>query len=71
MSESEKKGSPWPWIVVPLASLGTFLLLRECQHRLPPEAQSHSPTVTAPADAAAPATAGPDSAGTPATPSAP
>ena len=36
MSETEKKGSPWPWILVPIAAFTLFFVLRECQHRLPP-----------------------------------
>jgi len=36
MSEPEKKGSKWPWILVPIAAFSVFFALRECQHRLPP-----------------------------------
>jgi hypothetical protein len=39
MSEPEKKGSIWPWIIVPLGAFSVFFLLRECQHRLPPTGQ--------------------------------
>ena len=31
MSEPEKKGSPWPWILVPVAAIGLFFVLRECR----------------------------------------
>ena len=46
MSEPEKKGSKWPWILVPIAAFSVFFGLRECQHRLPPAEQA------APADPA-------------------
>jgi hypothetical protein len=46
MSESEKKGSAWPWIAVPIAADSLFFELRECQHRLPPAGQA--PAVAAP-----------------------
>jgi hypothetical protein len=36
MSEPEKKGSVWPWILVPIAAFAVFFGLRECQHRLAP-----------------------------------
>jgi hypothetical protein len=36
MIEPEKKGSKWPWILVPIAAFSIFFLLRECQHRIPP-----------------------------------
>jgi hypothetical protein len=36
MSETEKKGSKWPWILVPLAAFSIFFGLRYCQHQLPP-----------------------------------
>jgi hypothetical protein len=49
MSETEKKGSAWPWIAVPLAAVVTFFLLRECQHRLP---ASHPANASAPVPAA-------------------
>jgi hypothetical protein len=35
MTEPEKKGSKWPWILVPIAAFSLFFVLRECQHRLP------------------------------------
>ena len=49
MSESEKKGSAWPWIAVPVAAVSLFFVLRECQHRLPPAQHAPSPSVTVPA----------------------
>jgi hypothetical protein len=49
MSEAEKKGSPWPWFLVPIAAVSLFFVLRECRSHLPPA--SHAPA-TAPADAA-------------------
>ena len=64
MSESEKKGSAWPWIAVPLSAIVLFFVLRECQHRLPPA--EHAPSQsTAPAKPANPepaATPAPDPA---------
>jgi hypothetical protein len=59
MSEPEKKGSIWPWIIVPLGAFSVFFLLRECQHRLPPTEQATSATApasegTAPEPAPAP-----------------
>jgi len=45
MSESDKKGSAWPWIAVPLCAIVLFFVLRECQHRLPPA--EHAPGASA------------------------
>jgi hypothetical protein len=61
MSESERKGSAWPWIAVPVAAVSLFFVLRECQHRLPPaEHAAGSPvTVPSPADASPEATPAP------------
>jgi len=60
MSEPEKKGSIWPWIIVPLGAFSVFFLLRECQHRLPPTGQTTPATGTAaPEPAPAPQTASP------------
>ena len=36
MSEPEKKGSPWPWFLVPVAAVSLFFVLRECRQNLPP-----------------------------------
>ena len=40
MSEAEKsdnkKGSKWPWILVPVAAVSLFFVLRYCQQRIPP-----------------------------------
>lgn len=52
MSEPEKKGSVWPWIIVPLGAFSVFFLLRECQHRLPPT--ERAPTTAPAAETAAP-----------------
>jgi len=68
MSEAEKKGSPWPWILVPVAAISLFFVLRECRQILPapdpapsaaPAATSPAPGTPAPADSrpAAPAEA--------------
>jgi hypothetical protein len=57
MSEPEKKGSIWPWIIVPLGAFAVFFLLRECQRRLPPaERVSPAASVSAPEPAPAPQT---------------
>ena len=56
MSESEKKGSPWPWILVPVAAFALFFVLRQCRQSLPPADPAPSAAVTTPAEpAAAPA----------------
>jgi hypothetical protein len=49
MSETEKKGSAWPWIAVPVAAVCLFFVLRECQHRLPPADHATTAPVTVPA----------------------
>lgn len=58
MSEPEKKGSPWPWILVPVAAISLFFVLRECRQNLPP-APDHSAATTLPAGPDAPAPADP------------
>ena len=43
MSDTEKKGSVWPWILVPLAAVTMFVVLRECRTRFPsPEVGSEA-----------------------------
>jgi hypothetical protein len=59
MSEPEKKGSPWPWILVPIAAFGMFFVLRECRQSLPPADHTATPAVTVPAKPDAPAPADP------------
>jgi hypothetical protein len=54
MSEPEKKGSIWPWIIVPLGAFSVFFVLRECQHRIPP-ADHAAPAATTAAPEPAPA----------------
>ncbi len=49
MIETEKRGSAWPWIAVPVAAVTVFFLLRECQHRLPPAEHAPATSVTVPA----------------------
>jgi hypothetical protein len=49
MSESDKKGSAWPWIAVPVAAISLFFVLRECQHRLPPAEHAPAAPVAVPA----------------------
>ena len=48
MSEPEKKGSPWPWILVPVAAISLFFVLSECRQNLPP-APDHSAATAVPA----------------------
>ena len=55
MSESERKGSAWPWIAVPVAAVSLFFVLRECQHRLPPAEHAPVASVAVPSPADAPA----------------
>ncbi len=45
MIETEKKGSAWPWIAVPVAAVVVFFVLKECQQRLPPA--EHAPAAVA------------------------
>jgi len=52
MSEAEKKGSPWPWFLVPIAAVILFFVLRECRSHLPPADHATTPA-TAPDDSAA------------------
>ncbi len=54
MIEQEKKGSPWPWFLVPLASVSLFFVLRECRQTLPAAEQAPAPQVAAPETAPAP-----------------
>jgi hypothetical protein len=67
MSEPEKKGSPWPWILVPIAAISLFFVLRECRQNLPP-APDHAASATVPATTDAPAPADPSAAAAEATP---
>jgi hypothetical protein len=55
MIEQEKKGSPWPWILVPLASVSLFFVLRECRQTLPAAEQAPAAEVTIPATPTGPA----------------
>jgi hypothetical protein len=55
MSEPEKKGSPWPWILVPVAAVSLFFVLRECRQSLPPANTVTEPEVTVPATPGTPA----------------
>ena len=43
MSEAEKKASPWPWILVPVAAVSLFFVLRECRSHLPPATHTTAP----------------------------
>jgi hypothetical protein len=58
MSEAEKKGSPWPWILVPVAAISLFFVLRQCRQNLPPHEQA-TPEAAVPATPATPAAAVP------------
>jgi hypothetical protein len=55
MSEPEKKGSPWPWILVPVAAFSLFFGLRQCRQSIPPAEHATSPAAPAPAAMDAPA----------------
>ena len=46
MSETEKKGSPWPWILVPVAAVCLFFVLRECRQNLPPAEHAAAPAAS-------------------------
>jgi hypothetical protein len=54
MSETEKRGSPWPWILVPIAAVGLFFVLRECRQNLPPAEHATAPAAAVPAAPQAP-----------------
>jgi hypothetical protein len=58
MSEPEKKGSAWPWILVPIATVSLFFVLRECRQNLPP-AEHADDAMTVPASPDNPAAAAP------------
>ena len=60
MSEPEKKGSAWPWILVPVAAVSLFFSLRACQHRLPADGTAVGPPVTVPAAPGMPAPPAPE-----------
>lgn len=55
MIEQEKKGSPWPWFLVPLASVSLFFVLRECRQTLPAAEQAPAAEVIVPATPTEPA----------------
>jgi hypothetical protein len=54
MSEPEKKGSPWPWILVPVAAVSLFFVLRECRQNLPPAETAPEHAAAAPASPGTP-----------------
>ena len=62
MSEPEKKGSPWPWILVPVAAVSLFFVLRECRQSLPPANTAAEPEITTPTTPSAPAPQDPEPA---------
>ena len=53
MSEAEKKGSKWPWILVPVGAVSLFFILRYCQQHVPPAELTH-PAEATPAAPASP-----------------
>lgn len=59
MSEADKKGSPWPWILVPVAAITLFFVLRQCRQNLPPHEVATATDAAAPAAEAASADAPP------------
>ena len=38
-SDKSKKGSRWPWILVPAGAISLFFVLRYCQQHIPPAEQ--------------------------------
>jgi len=54
MIEAEKKGSAWPWILVPVAAVSLFFVLRECRQSLPPADSLPAEPEAAPAATPAP-----------------
>jgi hypothetical protein len=62
MSETEKRGSPWPWILVPIAAVSLFFVLRECRQNLPPAEHAPAPAAAVPAAPDNPAPAEPKAA---------
>ena len=63
MIEQEKKGSPWPWFLVPLAAVSLFFVLRECRQSLPAAEQAPAPDAAVPAPAPSePAASDPETA---------
>lgn len=59
MSEQEKKGSPWPWFLVPIAAVSLFFVLRECRSSLPAAEQAPAAEAAVPATPAVPSPADP------------
>ena len=53
MSEADKKGSKWPWILVPVGAISLFFILRYCQQHVPPANLAH-PAEATPAAPASP-----------------
>ena len=46
MTEAEKKGSKWPWILVPVGAVSLFFILHYCQRHLPPAEQARPAEAT-------------------------
>jgi hypothetical protein len=63
MSEADKKGSPWPWILVPVAAVTLFFVLRQCRQNLPPHEVATATDTAAPAADVPPADATPPAGG--------
>jgi hypothetical protein len=53
-SDKSRKGSKWPWILVPVGAISLFFVLRYCQQHVPP-AELHQPADATPAEPAPPA----------------
>ena len=70
MSEAEKKASPWPWFLVPIAAVSLFFVLRECRSHLPPAEHATAPAAAASPDTA-PGSEEPAATAAPETPPAP
>ena len=52
-SDKSKKGSKWPWILVPIGAISLFFVLRYCQQHVPP-AEHPGETEATPAAPASP-----------------
>ena len=53
MSEADKKGSKWPWILVPVGAVSLFFILRYCQQHVSSAELAH-PAEATPAAPASP-----------------
>jgi hypothetical protein len=54
-SDKDKKGSKWPWILVPVGAISLFFVLRYCQQHVPPPPGQGPAAEATPAEPASPA----------------